>query len=88
MPLRNVVLESDSRVFNNRESGAAPTGESIDRRDDAIAEHDRARGDQVEALVGDEDHPRLDDQVGLVEGNQGHEISRVDQVGGGRREDP
>lgn len=67
---------------------AAPTRESIDCRDDAIAKHDRARGDQVEPLVGKEDHPRLNDQVCLVESNQGHEICRVDQVGGCCCEDP
>lgn len=39
-------------------------------------------------MVGEECHPRLDDQVSLVEGDQGHEVGGIDQVGRCGREDP
>lgn len=62
--------------------------ELVQRRDDAVAEHDHSRRRQVEALVDDKGLPRLQLQVRVVQSDERRQGLRVDQVRRGCREDP
>ena len=60
--------------------GSRHTGELVNQRDIAIAKHDNPRCQKIEPLVRHKGHPRLQHKVGLVDGDQGHEVGCVDQI--------